>query len=61
MQDRGVRKADFRVLVRTRCPAVLVELGYLSNPSDSLLLTDGRFQKRLAGAVADGVAAYLGE
>jgi N-acetylmuramoyl-L-alanine amidase len=59
MQGRGVRKADFRVLVRTRCPAVLVELGYLSNPRDSVLLADGRFQKRLAAAVADGVAAYL--
>jgi N-acetylmuramoyl-L-alanine amidase len=56
---RGIREADYRVLVRTVCPAVLVELGYLSNAADARQLRDGAFQNRLAQAIADGILACL--
>ncbi|MHC4771511.1 MAG: N-acetylmuramoyl-L-alanine amidase family protein, partial [Planctomycetota bacterium] len=42
----GIRNQDFRVLVRTACPAVLVECGYLTNPSEASLLDDSDFQDR---------------
>lgn len=57
--SRGVREADYRVLVQTSCPAVLVELGYLSNAQDAARLRDPYFQNRLAQAIADGIAAHL--
>jgi N-acetylmuramoyl-L-alanine amidase len=56
---RGIREADYKVLILTRCPAVLVELGYLSNSADARRLQDAAFQTRLAQALADGILATL--
>jgi N-acetylmuramoyl-L-alanine amidase len=56
---RGIREADYKVLVLTKCPAVLVELGYLSNSSDARRLQDAAYQARLAQALADGILATL--
>ncbi len=58
-ESRGIRKADFRVLVQTHCPAVLVELGYLSNPQDAALLARESVLAGLARAVADGVCDHI--
>ena len=60
-RSQGVRRADFRVLVRTSCPAVLVEMGYLSNPTEAARLSNERHQRRLAEAVADAVMDVLQE
>lgn len=57
--SRGIRRSDFRVLVRTSCPAVLVETGYMSNASESRRLADAGHRQRLAAAVADGVFDFL--
>jgi len=59
LSSRGTQKADFRVLVETRGPAVLIELGYLSNSSDAGLLRDSSFQSRLAQAIASGINDFL--
>ena len=60
LKSRGTQRADFRVLVRTRGPAVLIELGYLSNSSEAKLLRDNSFQNRLAQAIASGISDFLG-
>ncbi len=57
--SRGIREADYRVLVQTTCPAVLVELGYLSNPTDARHLQDVAFQNRLAQAITEGITACV--
>ena len=59
LASNGVRNSDFRVLVRTACPAVLVECGYLSNPSEASMLYDNDFQDRIARSIADGIIASL--
>lgn len=59
ISSNGVKKADFRVLIRTQCPAVLVELGYLSNYWEAKQLKNVDMQKRLAQAIADGITNYL--
>jgi len=59
LESRGIQKADFRVLVLTRNPAVLVEMGYLSNSSEARLLRTSSFQTRLAQAIADGISEFL--
>ncbi|MBN2132565.1 MAG: N-acetylmuramoyl-L-alanine amidase [Sedimentisphaerales bacterium] len=59
LEDRGIRRADYRVLVQTRGPAVLLEMGYLSNAWEASRLQDNAFQDRIAAAVADGILAYL--
>jgi N-acetylmuramoyl-L-alanine amidase len=56
---RGVKQAPFRVLVGATMPAVLVEVGFLSNPDEEKLLTSDAYQTRVAGAILHGVARYL--
>lgn len=52
-QDRGVRRARFMAVLRGhKCPAVLLEGGYLSNPEEARLISIGAYRQRLAEAVA---------
>lgn len=59
LSSNGMRTNDFRVLMRTQGPAVLVECGYLSNPSEAAILYDGDFQNQLAGAIAQAILQAL--
>ena len=54
-RSRGVKSADFHVLRETRMPAVLVELGFITNDDDRRLLADEAFRRRLAEALATGL------
>lgn len=57
-KNRGVRQAPFYVLNRAPMPAILVELGYLSNEGDAKLLLKESFQENLARALAQGVKQF---
>jgi N-acetylmuramoyl-L-alanine amidase len=59
--DRGVKQAGFMVLTTARRPAVLVEMGYSTNPSDARLLTNKISQQKLASAIANAVVGYLAD
>ncbi|QDS34062.1 N-acetylmuramoyl-L-alanine amidase [Brevibacillus brevis] len=59
-QDRGVKKGDFFVVKDTNMPAVLLEVGYLTNPSDEQKLFEEDFQYRIAASVIEGIQDYLG-
>ncbi|GAF99834.1 unnamed protein product, partial [marine sediment metagenome] len=54
----GVRRADYRVLVRTVCPAVLVELGYLSNAFEARKLSQRGYRRSLSDAISQGILDY---
>lgn len=56
--DRGVKHARFVVLRETRCPAILVECGFISNRLDEQLLVNGNYQEQLAASIAAGVYNY---
>jgi N-acetylmuramoyl-L-alanine amidase len=58
-ESHGIREADYKVLVNTSGPAVLVEIGYLSNTQDCARLRSGPYQDRLAQAIANGILAYI--
>jgi N-acetylmuramoyl-L-alanine amidase len=54
--DRGVRRARFMgVLREQRRPAVLIEGGYLSSPSEARLLGESAYREKLAWAVAAAI------
>ncbi|MBP7050242.1 MAG: N-acetylmuramoyl-L-alanine amidase [Phycisphaerae bacterium] len=59
MKNRGIRENDYRVLVKSEGPAVLIEMGYLSNAQDVARLANDSFRDRLAEAIADGIQAFL--
>ena len=57
--DRGLRRARFAVLRNAPCPAVLVECGFLSNPTEEKLMLDKRYRDKLAQGITNGILGYL--
>jgi N-acetylmuramoyl-L-alanine amidase len=57
--DRGVKQAEFAVLVGSFMPSVLVEVGFLSNASDAAFLVKKENQRKIAVAMATGIANYF--
>ena len=51
VKDRGVKQAPFRVLVGATMPAVLVEVGFITNPAEEKLLTRRGLQGPLGDAL----------
>ena len=58
LKDRGTHQAGFYVLVGTNMPAVLVELGYLTNRNDLSYLLSTSGQKRVAASLVAGIREY---
>ncbi len=59
--NRGVKQAGFMVLVNAFMPAVLVEVGFGSNRSESVYMTNPASQSALAEALADAADAFLAQ
>jgi N-acetylmuramoyl-L-alanine amidase len=57
--NRGVKQAGFRVLVTAYMPAVLVEIGFGTNPSEAAYLNNPAKQNAIAAAIADAAMQYL--
>jgi len=60
LYNRNVKSANFYVIKNTVMPAVLVELGYISNPTEEKLLGSADFQKKAALGIYRGILAYKG-
>ena len=56
---RRAKAAEYRVLRSTRVPAVVVEVGFISNPREESLLADDEYQHKMAEAIYQGVVDYL--
>jgi len=57
--DAGVRQGPFWVLVGAQMPSVLVEVGFITHPSEAKRLVDSKYQKSLATGLANGVERYF--
>lgn len=57
---RLAKSGNFRVLRENSMPAVLVEVGFLSNPREAELLSQTSYQKRVARAIFSGILRYYG-
>ena len=57
--NRGVKQAGFRVLVGAIMPAVLVELGFMSNQGEARLLGTAEFQQKMAWSLAQAVNRFF--
>jgi len=55
MFDRGVKHSRFRVLTTNSCPAVLVEVGFLSNPAEEKIIGSPEYQQKIALAIAEAL------
>ena len=57
-RNRGVKTAGFHVLLGAKMPAVLVEVGFVSNRDEAKQLRSSAHREKLATAIADGIARY---
>ena len=57
-QDNAIRQANFYVLRGVHAPAVLVEMGYLSNANDRKRLNTKSVKQRMAESIRDGIISY---
>ena len=57
--DRGIKRETFAVLRETAIPAVLLELGYMSSPTELAKLNSTIYQTTLAKAISNGIVTYL--
>lgn len=57
--DSGVKEGPFWVLVGAQMPSVLVEVGFISHPTEGARLVGSDYQKRLALGMADGIESYF--
>jgi len=57
-RDRGVRQAPFTVLMGATMPAILVEVGFVSNPEEESKLRDTAYRDRVAEALHRALATF---
>jgi N-acetylmuramoyl-L-alanine amidase len=57
--NRGVKQGPLAVITNALMPAVLVEVGFISNPEEEEVLTEGTFQVDTANAIASAVREFF--
>jgi N-acetylmuramoyl-L-alanine amidase len=56
MEDRGVRHVRYiEVLRGQKCPAILIENGYLSNPAEAEKIESAEYRQKLAETIANAL------
>ncbi len=59
MKNDRVRQQSFAVVRNTNAPSILIEIGYMINPSDNAKMITKEFQKQTAKAIADGIENFI--
>ncbi len=58
-RDRGIQASDFLVLRENSSPAILIELGFMSNKSDEKRMNSEDFQVKSQKGIIDGIITYF--
>ncbi len=58
-ENRGAKQAPFIVLAGATVPAILIEVGFITNPEEEAALRTTAYQKRLVEAISFGIVRYL--
>ncbi len=59
VSSRGIRRADFSVMRSVSMPALLIEMGYITNAHEANVLKSNRFFKKMGQAIAHGIKLFL--
>ena len=59
LYNRGVKSGNLSVLRQTNMPSALVEMAFISNPTEGELLKQQQFRDLAAQAIADGIESYM--
>jgi N-acetylmuramoyl-L-alanine amidase len=55
----GVKQAPFYVLIGAEMPAILIETGFITNPTERKRLLNDKYRETLADGIVDGIDAYI--
>jgi N-acetylmuramoyl-L-alanine amidase len=58
ISNRGIKQAPFRVLTGATMPAVLIEVGFINNPDEEKLMTNGDYQLKIATAIFRSIQKF---
>jgi N-acetylmuramoyl-L-alanine amidase len=58
ISNRGVKQAGFYVLGGAAMPAILIEIGFVTNPREEKRLKDTRYRDEIARAILTGLTEY---
>lgn len=58
-KNRGIKQAPFKVLAGVACPAILVEVAFITNPEEEKMLQSEEFQAKVAEAIYQGLSKFL--
>jgi len=61
LENWGVKRAPFVVLTATEMPAILAEVGCLSNKGEAQMLRSTQYRQHIAQALFNGIASYASE
>ena len=56
--NRGVKQAGFLVLIGASMPNVLIEVGFISNPSEEKMLKQSSYKQKIAEAIFEGIKKF---
>lgn len=59
VRNLGVKQAPFYVLIGAQMPAILVEMGFITNPAEAKNLQNRAYQEKLAEGIMAGIEAYM--
>jgi N-acetylmuramoyl-L-alanine amidase len=59
LPSRGIKEGEWFVVRNSRMPAVLVELAFITNETDALLLSDDAYLKKFAEALYKGIRDFV--
>lgn len=58
-KDLGVKQAPFVVLIGARMPAILVEIGFITNPTEKKRLLNNDYRILIADGITSGISSYI--
>jgi N-acetylmuramoyl-L-alanine amidase len=61
VEARRLKSANFQVLKNTECPAILVEIGYLTNRRDHARLSSARYRRSMVDGIVGGIWTFKRE
>lgn len=59
VRDRGIVENNFEVLRESKMPAILVECGFLTTPSEEQKIINAKYQDQLTEGIVQGILSYL--
>jgi len=60
LYDRSLKTANYHVLRGTDCPAILTEIGFISNPTEEALMKDSTWDNKVSSAITKGICNFIG-